>query len=141
MNAHRKDGHPVIGDVYMMRFYGKGSAQNGVRPGIVVQNNIGNKMSPNIVAIPLTTVIKKLEQPTHVYLPSKETGLPKDSMAICESIMSIPKENVYEYVTHIPHSYMRCVAISFLMEHPMLHFLDNDDVSAVQRDAYSLIAV
>ena len=82
MNANRQ---PQIGDVYLMRFGGSGSEQSGWRPGIVFQNNIGNAYSPNIIALPLTSQIKKANQPTHVILPAKETGLRKDSMVLCEN--------------------------------------------------------
>jgi mRNA interferase MazF len=141
MSLYLKDKHPRIGDVYMMDFYGQGSAQSGMRPGIVIQNNIGNKNSPNVVAIPLTSALKNLHQPTHVVLPAAETGLKVDSMVICESPMSIPKENIHYYMTTIPNHYMRKVAKAFLIEHPMLYYLNMDDVSSVQKEAYSLFAV
>lgn len=124
--------HPCIGDVYMMHFYGQGSAQNGMRPGVVIQNNIGNKNSPNVVALPLTTSLKHLNQPTHVVLSAKDTGLKFDSMVICESPMSIPKENIKSYLTTVSRKQMKEIAKAFLIEHPMLCYLDNDDVSAVR---------
>lgn len=130
-----------IGDVYMMHFYGQGSAQNGVRPGIIIQNNLGNKHSPNVVALPLTSSLKNLHQPTHVVLPAAETGLRVDSMVVCESPMSIPKRCIESYITSIPHKYMRKIAKAFLIEHPMLCYLDNDDMASVRKEAYSLFAV
>ena len=131
---------PRIGDVYMMEFYGKGSAQNGFRPGIIIQNNIGNQNSPNVVAIPLTSAIKKMGQPTHVLLPSDETGLKMNSIALCECPMSIPKDNIGVYVTTIPHHYMREVAIAFLLEHPVLTYLDASETLKVRKESYSLVA-
>lgn len=141
MSIYLKGTHPCIGDVYMMDFYGRGSAQSGIRPGVVIQNNIGNKHSPNVVALPLTSVLKNLHQPTHVFLPASDTGLHVDSMVICESPMSIPKVNIKEFITKIPYSYMREIAKAFLIEHPMLCYLDDDDVNSVQEEAYSLLAV
>ena len=61
---------PQIGDVYHMYFSGDGNEQQGWRPGLVFQNNVGNKYSPNIIALPLTSSLKKLNQPTHVLLPA-----------------------------------------------------------------------
>ena len=74
------DKLPCIGDIYFMRFGGSGSEQNGWRPGLVFQNNVGNAYSPNVIALPLTSSLKKVGQPTHVVLPAAETGLPKDSI-------------------------------------------------------------
>lgn len=91
MNANRQ---PQIGDVYLMQFGGSGSEQNGWRPGIVFQNNIGNAYSPNIIALPLTSQIKKANQPTHVVLPAKETGLRKDSMVLCENPERMSKDRL-----------------------------------------------
>ena len=62
--------YPRIGDVYMMRFSGSGNEQTGWRPGLVFQNNTGNYFSPNIIALPFTSSIKKSEQPTHVLVPT-----------------------------------------------------------------------
>lgn len=53
---------PQIGDVYLMRFGGCGNEQKGWRPGLVFQNNLGNQYSPNIIALPLTSAIKKSNQ-------------------------------------------------------------------------------
>lgn len=141
MSVRPRDITPKIGDVYMMYFYGQGSAQRGIRPGVIIQNNVGNKNSPNIVALPLTTSLKNLHQPTHVVLPAKHTGLQSDSMAICECPMSIPKNNMRSYVTTIPNQYMREIAKAFLIEHPMLCYLNDSDVVAVQEEAHSLLVV
>ena len=58
---------------------------SGWRPGVVFQNNIGNAKSPNIIALPLTTCLKKLNMPTHVLVRADESGLKKDSMVLCEN--------------------------------------------------------
>lgn len=50
---------PSIGEVYLMKFNGEGSEQSGVRLGVVFQNNVGNTNSPNIIALPLTSSLKK----------------------------------------------------------------------------------
>lgn len=60
MNPQNKERTPRIGDVYLMRFAGDASEQTGWRPGLVFQNNIGNVHSPNIIALPLTSSIKKI---------------------------------------------------------------------------------
>ena len=75
-DMNRQENRQIrIGDVYMMSFDGSGSEQGGFRPGIVFQNNVGNTHSPNLIALPLTTAIKKLNLPTHVFLPANDTCL------------------------------------------------------------------
>lgn len=69
-----------------------GSIQSGYRPGIVIQNNLGNKYSPTLIVIPLTSQIKKLNQATHLLIRwNKENGLLKDSMLLAEQIATIDK--------------------------------------------------
>lgn len=75
MNTQRSNKNPQIGDVYMMRFNGVGSEQNGWRPGLVFQNNKGNTYSPNTIVLPLTSAKKKLNQPTHVFVKAEDSGL------------------------------------------------------------------
>ena len=98
-----------------MRFGGSGSEQNGWRPGLVFQNNTGNRFSPNIIALPLTSSLKKASQPTHVLLPAEETGLPKDSMVLCENPERMSKEKLGRYLTTLPQSFMAKVAEASLL--------------------------
>ena len=69
-----------------------GCEQNGIRPAIVVQNNIGNKHSTTTIVIPITSQAKA-NLPTHVLL-SKDCGLAKESTALCEQIKVISKERI-----------------------------------------------
>ena len=71
---------PRIGEVYLIKFNGNQHIQNGVRPGVIFQNDVGNKCSPNVVAPPLTSVIKKAYMPTHVFIPASNSGLRKNSV-------------------------------------------------------------
>ena len=72
-----------------------GSVQSGYRPGIVIQNNICNKYSPTLVAIPLTKKIKNLNQATHLLIKkTDENGLRVDSMLLAEQIATIDKSKV-----------------------------------------------
>lgn len=69
-----------------------GSIQSGFRPGIVIQNNIGNKYSPTLIVMPLTSKIKNMEQATHLLIKKdKENGLRKDSTLLAEQIATINK--------------------------------------------------
>ena len=70
-----------------------GSIQSGYRPGIVIQNNIGNKYSPTLLAIPLTKNIKNIEQATHLLIErNNDNGLRVDSMLLAEQISAINKD-------------------------------------------------
>ena len=113
-----------IGDIYMMSFDGEGSEQGGLRPGIVFQNNVGNAHSPNLIALPLTTAIKKINLPTHVYLPAKDTGLLRDSIVLCENPQRMSKSRLGKYIAHLPDSYMKQVAVANLVATSAISFLD-----------------
>jgi mRNA interferase MazF len=69
----------------------RGSEQGGIRPVLIIQNDIGNKYSPTTIVACLTTkCTEKHKLPTHILL-SKDCGLPKDSMALLEQIRTIDK--------------------------------------------------
>ena len=78
--------------VFAECFENDGSVQTGYRPWVVIQNNIGNRFSPTLIAIPLTKKIKNLEQATHLLIESDEdNGLKVDSMLLAEQISTIDK--------------------------------------------------
>ena len=137
MNANRQ---PQIGDVYLMRFGGSGSEQSGWRPGIVFQNNIGNAYSPNIIALPLTSQIKKANQPTHVVLPAKGTGLRKDSMVLCENPERMSKDRLGDYLTTIPAKYMAEIAAANILASAAIAYIDPDVLLSLWQKAISLNA-
>ena len=126
---------PSIGEVYMMNFTGDGSEQRGWRPGLVFQNNIGNKYSPNIIALPLTSSIKKSSQPTHVTLKARDTGLRFDSMVLCENPKTISKHKIGQYLTSLPNEYMKQVAEAQILASSAISFLSKEDVLGVWQKA------
>lgn len=132
---------PKIGDVYMMRFSGNGSEQSGWRPGIVFQNNTGNAYSPNIIALPLTTSIKKINQPTHVIIKASDTGLAKDSMVLCENPERMSKDRLGSYITTIPDYYMGKVAEANILASSAISFLGIDELSRIWRRATTLNSI
>ena len=72
-----------------------GSIQSGYRPCIIIQNDIGNRYSPTLIVMPLTSKIKNLDQATHLLIKrSKENGLKTDSVLLAEQIATINKEKV-----------------------------------------------
>ena len=123
-----------------MQFGGSGNEQRGWRPGLVFQNNIGNLYSPNIIALPLTSRIKKTNQPTHVILPAKETGLPKDSTVLCENPERMSKERIGDYITSLTPQFMAEIARANILASSAIAFLDMDSLVAVWKMAVSLNA-
>lgn len=120
-----------IGDVYMMCFEGDGNEQRGWRPAVVFQNNKGNAHSPNIIALPMTSVLKKSAQPTHVIVRARDTGLRHDSMVLCENPKCVSKDKVGMYITSLSHSYMQQIAKGSLLATAALAFLDQAAIEDV----------
>ena len=129
---------PKIGDIYLMKFEGNDSEQNGWRPGLVFQNNTGNTHSPNIIAIPLTCALKKTNQPTHVFLSAEETGLRKDSMALCENPERMSKIKLGRYLTTLSDDYMKKIAEASLLATSAIAFLDLTVLMTVWKKASEL---
>ena len=78
------------------------SEQGGIRPVIVIQNDTGNKYSPTIIVLPITSEIKKINIPTHCVLrKSEENGLAMDSMVLAEQIRVIDKSRLLEKLGYI----------------------------------------
>lgn len=129
---------PHMGEVYTMCFDGTGSTQRGWRPGVVFQNDIGNRFSPNIIALPLTSSLKKTSQPTHVVLDAEKTGLRVDSMVLCENPACIAKEMIGDYITTIPEHYMKQIAAASLLATSAIMYLDKESLLPVWQRASDL---
>lgn len=140
MSIQDKVRAPKIGEVYQMKFSGSGSEQSGWRPGIVFQNNTGNAHSPNIIALPLTSSIKKAGQPTHVVVRAADSGLLKDSMVLCENPERMSKDRIGKYITTLSDEYMKKVAAANLLATSAISFLDMEVLLAVWKKAAALNA-
>ncbi len=68
-----------------------GSEQGGIRPVLIVQNNIGNKYSPTVIVAAITSKINKAKLPTHIELDAQNYGLDKDSVILLEQIRTLDK--------------------------------------------------
>lgn len=76
-----------------------GSEQGGIRPVLIIQNNMGNKHSPTTIVAMLTSKIGKKELPTHIILHKEDAdGLPKDSVILCEQIRTIDKRRIKDKI-------------------------------------------
>ena len=75
-----------------------GSEQGGVRPVLVIQNDIGNKYSPTIIIAAITSQINKAKLPTHIEINAPEYGLPRDSVVLLEQVRTIDKKRLREKI-------------------------------------------
>jgi mRNA interferase MazF len=135
-----QEGFPKIGDVYLMKFSGSGSEQSGWRPGLVFQNNVGNAHSPNVIALPLTSSIKKENQPTHVVVKASDSGLIKDSMVLCENPERMSKDRIGRYITTLSQEYMQKIAEANLLASSAIAYLDMDALISIWQKAMALNA-
>lgn len=83
-----------------------GSEQGGVRPVLIVQNDIGNKYSPTVIAAAITSQINKAKMPTHIELSAEEYGLNKDSVVLLEQVRTIDKKRLREKIGHLDSGLM-----------------------------------
>lgn len=83
-----------------------GSEQGGVRPVLILQNNVGNKYSPTVIVAAITNKIDKSRVPTHVAI-GKDKGLTDDSVALLEQIRTIDKQRLTDKITHLNDDIMK----------------------------------
>ncbi len=101
---------PSRGDIYFADLNPVlGSEQGGFRPVLVIQNDIGNKYSPTVIISAITSQIQKARLPTHVELPSRLSGLEKDSVILLEQIRTIDKRRLKRRVTKLDSEIMNRV--------------------------------
>lgn len=81
-----------------------GSEQSGIRPVIVVQNDIGNKYSPTVIVVAVTSRLEKKSLPTHVKLENE--CFERNSMALLEQVRTIDKKRLLEYVGYVSDNEM-----------------------------------
>ena len=94
-----------------------GSEQGGTRPVLIVQNDMGNKHSPTVIAAAITSQTNTAKLPTHIELSGHAVGLTKDSVVLLEQIRTIDKRRLREHMGHVDESMMNrvdtAIAVSF----------------------------
>ncbi len=78
-----------------------GSEQGGVRPVLIIQNDVGNRYSPTVIAAAITSKMSKTHLPTHIDITSAEAGLSKDSVILAEQIRTLDKRRLRERIGHL----------------------------------------
>ena len=113
-----KDMNIKRGDIYYADLSPVvGSEQGGMRPVLIVQNDVGNKYSPTVIAAAITSKMGKRELPTHIDLYADRVGLQKDSVILLEQIRTIDKKRLGEKMGHLDDDLMgevdQAISISF----------------------------
>lgn len=92
-----------------------GSEQGGIRPVLIIQNDIGNKYSPTVIVAAITSQINKAKLPTHIELDANTYKLPKDSVILLEQLRTIDKRRLKEQVAKLDSFKMKEVGRAILI--------------------------
>lgn len=95
-DIYRADLDPVVG-----------SEQGGVRPVVIIQNDMGNRHSPTVIVAAVTTRRKKPALPVHVVITAQESGLPQDSVVLLEQVRTLEKTRLTRYLGTLTEEAMR----------------------------------
>ncbi|HLS36581.1 MAG TPA: type II toxin-antitoxin system PemK/MazF family toxin [Bacillota bacterium] len=83
-----------------------GSEQGGVRPVLILQNNIGNRFSPTVIVAAITAQIQKAKLPTHVEIDAKKYGFERNSVILLEQIRTLDKQRLTDKITQLDDKMM-----------------------------------
>lgn len=86
-----------------------GSEQGGMRPVLIIQNDIGNRFSPTVIIAAITAQIQKAKLPTHIEIDAKTYGFDRDSVILLEQIRTIDKQRLTDKITHLDTELMEKV--------------------------------
>ena len=97
-----------------------GSEQGGIRPVLIIQNDVGNRHSPTVICGAITSKMNKAKLPTHIEISARNYKIVKNSVILLEQIRTIDKQRLREFVCHIDPDMMRNVdeAIRVSLELP-----------------------
>ena len=110
-----------IGDIYYadLRLV-IGSEQGGIRPVLIIQNDVGNRHSPTVICAAITSKLNKANLPTHILLDTNECELIKNSVILLEQLRTIDKQRLKDKVRHLDPGIMKRVnhALQISLELP-----------------------
>ena len=92
-----------------------GSEQGGVRPVLVVQNNVGNKYSPTVIVSAITSKLSKAKLPTHIELDRAKCNLSKDSVVLLEQLRTLDKRRLQEKICTLSEEQMLKVDVAIMI--------------------------
>ncbi len=99
-----------------------GSEQGGIRPVLVIQNDVGNKYSPTVITAAITSKINKAKLPTHIELDAKMFGLARDSIVMTEQVRTIDKQRLKEKIGHLDDDAMKEVEGALMISFGLADF-------------------
>jgi len=97
-----------------------GSEQGGVRPVIIIQNDMGNRHSPTVICAAITSRMNKAKLPTHVELSSRNYDIVKDSVILLEQVRTIDKSRLRERVCHLDDEVLEKIDYALLVSFSLL---------------------
>ena len=86
-----------------------GSEQGGIRPVMIIQNDVGNRYSPTVICAAITSRMNKAKLPTHIEIDSRRCQIMKDSVILLEQIRTIDKQRLKDMIGHLDKERMRSV--------------------------------
>ena len=86
-----------------------GPEQGGIRPVLIIQNNMGNKYSPTVICAAITSQINKAKLPTHIEISAEKYSLVKDSVVLLEQIRTIDKKRLREKICTTDNAFMMMI--------------------------------
>ena len=99
-----------------------GSEQGGLRPVLIIQNDVGNRYSPTVIAAAITSKMSKAKLPTHIDVYAERVGLSKDSVILLEQIRTLDKRRLKERIGHLDDTAMAqvnyAIGVSFGLNTP-----------------------
>ena len=94
-----------------------GSEQGGLRPVLIIQNDVGNRYSPTVIAAAITSKMSKAKLPTHIDVHARHVGLNRDSVILLEQVRTLDKRRLKERIGHLDDVFMnqvnRAISVSF----------------------------
>ena len=92
-----------------------GSEQGGIRPVLVIQNDVGNKFSPTVIVAAITSQLTKAKLPTHIELNKEKYNLVKDSVVLLEQIRTLDKRRLQEKICSIDNLTMQLIDVAVMI--------------------------
>ena len=92
-----------------------GSEQGGVRPVLIVQNDVGNKYSPTVIIAAITSQLTKAKLPTHIELTKEKYNLAKDSVVLLEQLRTLDKRRLTTRVSSVDNLTMKQIDIAMMI--------------------------
>ena len=113
---------PNFGDIYYAKLTGGEHIQSGIRPVVIAQNNIGNKYSPTVEVIPMSSrVMKARYMPTHVLIhPDAKYNLPRSSVVLAEQAVTVNKKDLLDFIGILDTNAIRLVGEARRIQSPFL---------------------